>query len=80
MANSAKVIASMKMGGGVDSSKASTKTPKLDMAEELRAINAGKKGGYTQAQKDSVAKTFNRKAWLKTVDETGYEVKNKKQP
>lgn len=42
-------------------------TPKLDMAEELAAYNAGKRG-YTPVQRDSVATSFNRNAYTTHLD------------
>lgn len=63
---------------GTDSSSAKQKTPKLDMAEELRAINAGKKGGYTPAQRDSVASTFDKKSYEKQINDIGYKSAGKK--
>ena len=52
--------------------------PKINMAEELKAIAAGKKGGYTQKERDSAAATFDHAAYLKHIDELGYEVVKKK--
>lgn len=79
MANFAKSMGSMKRSE-TDSLtvRGGEKVKKIDMAEELRAINAGRKGGYTPAQRDSVAKTFDRKAWMQTLDKTGYKLANKK--
>ena len=53
-------------------------TKPLNMAEELKAINAGKKGGYTDKQRDSVAATFDHDAYAKHLDQMGYEVVKKK--
>jgi hypothetical protein len=55
---------------GGDTTK--VKTPMINMAEEIAAYNAGKRG-YTPAQRDSVVATFNRPAWLNIVDATGYQ-------
>ena len=69
-------MASKKSGG--DSTSVKTKTPKLNMAEEIAAINAGKKGGYTDSQRDSVAKTFPRKAYDEQIATQGSKSIGKK--
>lgn len=56
-----------------------TNTPKINMAEELRAAAAGNKG-YTQQQRDSIARQFNHAEYIKHLDDIGYEVVKKKQP
>ncbi|MBI2283312.1 MAG: hypothetical protein HYU71_06365 [Bacteroidetes bacterium] len=48
--------------GGELKDSTTVKVPKIDMAEELRAINAGKTG-FTAAQRDSIASTFNKDAY-----------------
>jgi len=57
-------------GNGGDTTK--IRVPKLNMAEEIAAINAGKKG-FSDVQRDSIAATFDRKSWLHTVDKAGFD-------
>lgn len=56
----------------------STKVPKINMAEEIAAINAGKKGGLSDKERDSAMSTFNRVAWAAMVDRSGYDTMPKK--
>ncbi len=58
--------------GGELKDSTTVKVPKIDMAEELRAINAGKTG-FTAAQRDSIASTFNKDAYAKHIDYVGYK-------
>ncbi len=52
-------------------------TKPLNMAEELKAIQAGKKG-FSDKQRDSLAAKFDHDAYVKHLDEIGYEVVKKK--
>lgn len=61
----------------MDAKKKADTTPKINMAEELRAINAGKTGGMSAEQAAKLS-TANEAGWEKHVNEMGYEkvVKN----
>ncbi len=53
-------------------------TPKVNVLEDIKAAAANKNiTADTQRRTDSLAKTFDHAAYIKHLDELGYEVKKK---